>query len=198
MCVYVCVCVWIPISQSIPPPAQAWCVFHLLSALNSSNKVRIFWEHILFQPLNPLFLCPFSTKHDVSESYMMSSLFCLGCGGQRSVVLTNSPGSTWSLTLGEWREEREMMSYLLSPGYIYLLSLPVPYLLFLQTYIQCWVCQGILNLIVTCPWGESSLVGSKQRVWSSMVGIYETSEMGGCIRWGVFLEVVLSELSLKG
>ena len=58
--------------------------------------------------------------------------------------------------------------------------------------------QGILNLIVTCPRGESSLVGSKQRVWSSMVGIYETSEMGGCIRWEVFLEVVLFELSLKG
>ena len=31
-----------------------------------------------------------------------------------------------------------------------------------------------------------------------MVGIYETSEMGGCIRWEVFLGVVLFELSLKG
>ena len=100
MCVCVCVCVN-PNLPIHPTSVQAWCVFHLLSALNSSNKVRIFWEHILFQPLNPPFLCPFSTKHDVSESYMMSSLFCLGCGGQRSVVLTNSPGSTWSLTLGE-------------------------------------------------------------------------------------------------
>ena len=129
---YICISPNLPIHPT--PCPQACCVFNLLSALNFSNKVGIFWEHILFQPLNPLFLCPFSTKHDVSESYKMSSLFCLGCGGQRRVVLVPLGAS---LLGNEGKKERWWVICCLPNTSIF--SLPFPDL-FLQTYIHWLKC----------------------------------------------------------
>ena len=192
MCVCVCVCVcvyWhIYVDPNLPihptPCPQACCVFNLLSASNSSNKVRIFWEHTLFQPLYPPFLCTFSSKHDVSESYMRSSLFCLGCGGQRRVVLTKVLVPLGASLLGnEGKKERWWVICCLVNTSIFSLFLS-PTSSSYKHIFSAECAQGILNLIVTCLQGESSLMESKQWVWSSIVGICETSEMGSCIRWG--------------
>ena len=188
----------IPISQSIPPPVPKHVVFSICYQPQiPPTKSGYSGNTHSFSPCTLRFCAP-------SAANMMSLRVIWGPACFAWVWRTEksgsdqSPGSTWSLTLGAWREEREMMSYLLSREYIYLLSLPFPYLLFLQTYIQCWVCTRHIESDCHLPSGRVkssgeqavSVVKHSRDLWDLRDG--QLYQMGG------FLEVVLFELSLKG
>ena len=205
MCVCVCVCVcvltYICWSQS-PNPSHPLspsmlCFQSVISLKFLQQSQDILGTHTLSAPVPSVFVHLQQQTWCLWELYEVQ-LVLLGVWRTEESGSDQSPGSTWSLTLGAWREEREMMSYLLSREYIYLLSLPFPYLLFLQTYIQCWVCTRHIESDCHLPSGRVkssgeqavSVVKHSRDLWDRRDG--QLYQMGG------FLEVVLFELSLKG
>ena len=187
MCVCVCVLTYICWSQS-PNPSHPLspsmlCFQSVISLKFLQQSQDILGTHTLSAPVPSVFVHLQQQTWCLWELYEVQ-LVLLGCGGQRRVVLTKVLVPLGASLLGhEGKKERWWVICCLANTSIFSLFLS-PTSSSYKHLFSAECAQGILNLIVTCPQGESSLVESKQWVWSSIVGICETSEMGSCIRWG--------------